>query len=476
MAGHLRVEDRDGPEPGAEPGVQYILVLTEVFCLDIRADSTCGLKRRFRCGFHHELAVREVVGRNPLAPPELAGDAPVVGVLHPVAVGIDVALGDELRAAALDRLQGDLRQGVHLQEPLGGELGLDDGVRPLGVAHRRGVVFHLHQVAGFLQHLHDLLAGDEAVLADEDLRVLVQLAVVVDDLEDRQVVAQADLVVVHVVRRGHLQAAGTEVHLHVIVLDHGDFAVDQRDQDLLAAQPVVALVVRVHADGGVGHDGLRTGGGDHEELVRGIAVAVGNVIAEVVEMALGVLVDDFVVTHGREGLGVPVHHPDALVDPSLAVEMDEGVQNRLAESRFHREAGAVPVAGATQLAELLQDDPAVLLLPFPGVLEEFLAADVLLGDAHGLELRDDLGFGGDGRVVRSRHPACVLAVHAGVADEDIVQGIVQDVTHVQDARHIGRRDHDRIGFLFIGFGMEELVVQPVGVPFVLHFRGIVLRC
>ena len=399
-----------------------------------------------------------------------------MGVLHPVAVGVHVALGNELRAAAFDGFQGNLRQGVHLQEPLGGKLGLDDGVRPLGVAHRRGVVFHLHQVAGFLQHLHDLLAGDETVLADEDLRVLVQLAVVVDDLEDRQVVAQADLIVVHVVRRGHLQAAGTEVHLHVIVLDHGDFPVDQRDQDLLAAQPVMALVVRVHADGGVGHDGFRTGRRDHEELVRGIAVAVGNVITEVVEMALGVLVDDFVVTHGREGLGVPVHHPDALVDPALAVEIHEGIDNSLGQSRFHRETGAVPVAGATQFAELLQDDPAVFLLPFPGVLEEFLAADVLLGDAHGLELRDDLGFGGDGRVVRSRHPAGVLPVHAGVADEDVVQGIVEDVTHVQDARHIGRRDHDGIRFLLIGFGMEELVVQPVGVPFVLHFRGIVLRC
>ena len=173
---------------------------------------------------------------------------------------------------------------------------------------------YLHQVAGFLQHLHDLLAGDETVLADEDLRVLIQLAMVVDDLEDRQVVAQADLIVVHVVRRGHLQAAGTEVHLHVIVLDHGDFPVDQRNQDLLAAQPVMTFVIRIHADGGIGHDGLRTGRGNDQELVRGITVSVGNEITEVIEMALGVLVDDFVVTHGREGLGVPVHHPDALVD------------------------------------------------------------------------------------------------------------------------------------------------------------------
>jgi hypothetical protein len=115
-----------------------------------------------------------------------------MGVLHPVAVGIDITLGDEVRPATFDGFQGDLREGVHLQEPLGGELRLDDGVGTLGVTHRRGVVLDLQQVAGLFQHLDDLLAGHEAVLAHEDLRLLVQLAVIVDDLEDGQVVAEAD--------------------------------------------------------------------------------------------------------------------------------------------------------------------------------------------------------------------------------------------------------------------------------------------
>ncbi len=193
-------------------------------------------------------------------------------------------------------------------------------------------------------------------------------------------------------------------------------------------------------------------------------------------MALGILVDDLVVTHGREGLGVPVHHPDALVDPSLAVEIHEGVDNRLGQSRFHREAGAVPVAGGAEFPELFQDDAAVFLLPFPGVLEEFLAGEVVLGDAHRLELRHHLGLGGDGSVVRSRHPAGILAVHAGVADQDVVQGVVEHVAHMEDTRHVGRRDHDRVGFPFVGFGVEKLMIQPIGVPLVFHFRGIVLRC
>ena len=198
------------------------------------------------------------------------------------------------------------------------------------------------------------------------------------------------------------------------VLDHRDFPVDERDEHLLALEPEVALVLGVHADGGIGHDSFRTGGGDHQVLVGRIPLPVGDEVFQVIEMALGVLVDHFVVTDGREGLGVPVDHPDALVDPAFLVEIDERVDHGLGEGRFHGEAGAVPVAGASELAELLQDDPAMLFFPFPGVLEKFLATDLLLGDAHGLQLGDHLGLGGDGGVVRARHPAGVLAVHAGV--------------------------------------------------------------
>ena len=115
----------------------------------------------------------------------------------------------------------------------------------------------------------------------------------------------------------------------------------------------------------------------------------------------------------------------------------------------------------------------MLLLPFPGVFEEFLTADFLLGNAHGLQLGDHLGFGGDGGVVRARHPAGVLAVHAGVPDQDVVQGVVEHMAHMEDARHVGRRNHDGIGFLFVRFRMEELVGQPIGVPLVLHFGGVV---
>ena len=262
-------------------------------------------------------------------------------------VGIHVFLRDKLRTAAFYGFQGHFGQGLHLQEPLGAQLRLNNGVRALGIAHRRGVVFHLYQVAGFFQHFHNFLAGHKAVLAHQNLGFLIQFSVIVNDFQHGKVVTKANFIVMDIVCGGNLKATGTEVHLYVIVLNHGDFAVDERDEHLLALEPEMALVLGIHANGGIRHDGFRAGGGNDQVLVRGIAVAVGNKVFQVIEMALGVLVDDFVVAHGGEGLRVPVYHAYAFVNPAFFVEVHEGVNDGLAQGGLHGEAGAVPVAGAT---------------------------------------------------------------------------------------------------------------------------------
>ena len=347
MTGFFRVEHGDGPEPTAEPGVQHVLVLLEVCGRKGRIDGLGSFESSLRSGFYHIAAVRQIIGRNALAPPQLAGNTPVSGVFHPVPVGIHVFLRDKLRTTAFYGLQGHLGKGFHLQEPLGAQLGLNNGVRALGIAHRRGVVFHLYQVAGFFQHFHNLLAGHKAVLAHQNLGFFVQFTVVVNDFQHGKVVTKANFIVVDVVCGGNLKATGTEVHLHVIVLNHGDFAVNERNEHLLALEPEMALVLGIHANGGIRHDGFRTGGGNDQVLVRGIAVSVGNKVFQVIEMALGVLVDDFVVAHGGEGLRIPVHHAYAFVNPAFLIKINKGVDYGLAQRGFHGEAGAVPVTGAT---------------------------------------------------------------------------------------------------------------------------------
>ena len=54
-------------------------------------------------------------------------------------------------------------------------------------------------------------------------------------------------------------------------------------------------------------------------------------------------------------------------------------------------------------------------------------------------------------MVRARYPAGVLALHAGVANQDILDSIVEHVAHVEHTRHVGRRDNYGVGLACIGF-------------------------
>ena len=288
--------------------------------------------------------------------------------------------GYELDVVNLHALKCRLGQFLHLHEPLGGELWLDDGIGALAVAHLVDVVLDAFHQSGGLEVGHDFLAHDEAVLADVHAPGRGDSAVGVEDVDAWQVVLQAQVVVVDVVRRGHLQATRAEVHLHVLVLDDGHLAAHQRHDHFLAAQPVVALVVGVDAHGRVAQDGFGARGGNHDVALIGV---VGHVVAEVEQMALFFLVYDFLVAEGGEGLGVPVDHAGAAVDVALVVEGVEDLYHACREDRVHGEGRARPVAAGAQLLQLFENDAAVSVRPVPGVLEEFLSREGVLVDALG---------------------------------------------------------------------------------------------
>jgi hypothetical protein len=48
-------------------------------------------------------------------------------------------------------------------------------------------------------------------------------------------------------------------------------------------------------------------------------------------------------------------------------------------------------------------------------------------------------------VVRARLPEHVAAAHALEAAQDVLERVVEGVPHVERARHVRRRDHDREG-------------------------------
>src|SRR5690606_16613274 len=82
----------EGPQRGGEPGLEHVVVLAQ------RAAVAGGLRAGARLGLvaaDEDLAALAVPGRDAVAPPELAADAPVLDVAEPVAVGVDPVAGDE---------------------------------------------------------------------------------------------------------------------------------------------------------------------------------------------------------------------------------------------------------------------------------------------------------------------------------------------------------------------------------------------
>ena len=86
-------ERRERPQPGAEPGVEHVGILLR------SRRSAVGAGGRVFARHDDLVALVAMPRRNAMAPPELARDAPVADVVHPLVVGLRPVLGNELDAA-----------------------------------------------------------------------------------------------------------------------------------------------------------------------------------------------------------------------------------------------------------------------------------------------------------------------------------------------------------------------------------------
>jgi hypothetical protein len=204
-----------GTRADAVPGVQHVLVARQRPAV---AGRRGAVARFVLAAADVQLATRAVPGRDLVAPPELAADAPVLDVVHPVVVGVDPLFGHEAHLAAADGatgLFGDagavLAGLVDGHEPLVGEHGLDHLPGARAARHRQPVLLGFHQQALSFQVGHYLLACHEPVQAAVGGRgVVIDLGVQVQHADHGQTVALAHGIVVGVVRRCDLDHAGAE--------------------------------------------------------------------------------------------------------------------------------------------------------------------------------------------------------------------------------------------------------------------------
>ena len=404
-----------------------------------------------------------------MAPPQLTADAPVVHVVHPAEVPSVHLRRVQPDAAVADRVAGRLGQRGDADEPLQRLARLDRGAAAAAVTDRVHVRADLgDDPAVFAQRGHHRGSGLEPVQALERA-VRGDHAVLVQDGQAGQVVPAADLEVVRVVRRGHLDRAGAERRVDVLVGDDRDAPAGQRQLHGPADQVGVALVVGVHRDGGVAEHGLGPGGGDHDGVVT-VAVADRD------ELAVVVAVLDLDVGQRGQAARAPVD--DALGPVDQAV-VEEPLEDRLdgpGQALVHREPLAGPVHAVAEAAHLAEDLAAGLGLPLPDPLDEGLAAQIVAAQALLGELALHHVLGGDAGVVHAGQPQGVVALHPAAPDQRVHQRVVERVADVQGTGDVRRRDDDGVrGGVRVRVRGEVTCLLPAFVARALHLGGRVLR-
>ena len=225
---------------------------------------------------HHDflLAVHlDVPSGNTVTPPKLARNTPVLNILQPLAVGVLVLIRIELDFVVHDGRQCNIGKMLHLEEPLQREARLNSRVGiALRIPHLVGVVLHLFHKACCLEVFGNLLAAGKAVHANIERRLLGNGAIVVENVDGLQVVSLAEIVVIDIVGRGHLQTACTKLNIDIAVLDNLHLTTHEGHNDMMSAEPLVLGVFGVDAHGRVTHDGLGTRGGNHSIVTLFVAV------------------------------------------------------------------------------------------------------------------------------------------------------------------------------------------------------------
>ena len=215
-------QGRKRPQGGRKPGIQRILIL-----LHMGAAAFWAFAGIFPSN-HKFPALCAIIGRDPMPPPELTGNAPVTNIICPIEVDFLHALWQQGNLLVLHGLDGRLNQLVHLHKPLLLDHRLYRGIAAVMGTNVVGMGYNLYQEPLLLQILHHLFPGLIAVHAFVFSSVLVDGGVIVQHIDFRQVMALPHFKVVGVVGGSNLHAARAKFLIHIIICHNRNLPPYQR--------------------------------------------------------------------------------------------------------------------------------------------------------------------------------------------------------------------------------------------------------
>ncbi|MPM49510.1 hypothetical protein SDC9_96240 [bioreactor metagenome] len=103
----------------------------------------------------------------------------------------------------------------------------------------------------------------------------------------------------------------------------------------------------------------------------------------------------------------------------------------------------------------------MLVCPLPGMGQEFFARKVGFFYSFRSKLGNHFRFGSNGGMIGSGNPTGIFSLHPCTSYQDILNGVVEHMPHVQDTGDVRGRNDNCIRFTFIGLGTKQFVFHPV---------------
>ena len=451
------------PQARAEPGIQYILILMEMLAATFWTYIYISTRNS---GF---ATIITVPGRNPMAPPQLAGNTPITNIVQPVAIDFGKSLWYEFDFASLDSLYSRLSQGIHLDKPLGRNHWLNGGMATGAMTNSMLMILNRYQNTNLFKFLHQSFAALIAIHTLIFASTLSHFTSVGNNLYLLQIVTESHFIVVRIMGWSNLYGTSTKGRINIFISKERNLSVHYWQNQRFANQLSITLIRRIYSYAGITKHGFRTG-----SSYLNVFVLALNLIANMPQMTGLSFMLHLNIRNSGVAIWAPVGNAGSLINQALFIKADKNLTDSLGTALVHSKTLSIPIQRGTQGTKLAHNTAAKLFLPIPNSLQELLSAQFIAIGAFCPQSTLYLGLSSYTSMVTTRHPQGIVALHTAPANQNILQSVVQCMAHMELASYIWRWDNNAIWFLFFLYNsMKQLVFLPEAIPFLFKAFGVI---
>ena len=433
--------------------------------------ATFGASSQICTGSVHFAAIIAVPNGNTVTPPNLARDTPIADIFHPAGISFGETFRNEFGATIFNAVNSSFYQGFHFYKPLGRYQRLYYTTATLAVTNSVSVVFNFYKRANFFQLFQQVFTTFVTFLTSVLTSFFSHQAVHANNNDAGKFMTDTHFIVVGVVCRSNFYSAGTKFQIYIAICNNGNDAFSNGQAQMLANQMTITGVFRINCYCSIAQHGFRTSGSNGQEST----FFFHNRVLDIPQVTCVILMFYFDITQSGVTVNAPVGNTGTFVNQAFFVQGAEHFAYSLRAAFIHSKAFAFPIAGNAQAFQLVDDAVAILVLPFPNTFQEFFTTKIIAGFIFFFfNYFFYFNLGSQACMVIAGHPQGIVTHHAVPTNQNILQGVVQSVTHMQLTGDIRRGNYDaECFFTFLYFCMKITIVFPIFIPFLLNGSGVV---